>query len=129
MALILHSHLPYDIISAVLAGAKYIIRDNYSSGICGLESWLTNYMLPLLRPLRRRKLETDFHFGLPQRRSDDGNSVIISAASKAASIPPSAFNCGASTESRCWPVSHYTRLADELVASTLMYASCDWRTV
>ncbi len=47
LALILHSHLPYDIISAVLAGAKYIIRDNYSSGICGLDAPVRRVIMAL----------------------------------------------------------------------------------
>ena len=73
LALILHSHLPYDIISAVLAGAKYIIRDNYSSGICGLEPWLTNYIFHYYGHFVRRKLELISILGC---RSDDPTMEI-----------------------------------------------------
>ncbi|EMB2737806.1 TPA: glycosyltransferase family 9 protein [Serratia marcescens] len=116
LALILHSHLPYDIISAVLAGAKYIIRDNYSSGICGLEPWLTNYVFHYYGHFVRRKLELISILGC---RSDDPTMEIpvdYQRGVKSSDHPTIGFQLGASTESRCWPVSHYARLADELVA-------------
>ena len=116
LALILHSHLPYDIISAVLAGAKYIIRDNYSSGICGLEPWLTNYVFHYYGHFVRRKLELISILGC---RSDDPTMEIpvdYQRGVKSSEHPTIGFQLGASTESRCWPVSHYARLADELVA-------------
>ena len=124
LALILHSHLPYDIISAVLAGAKCGIRDNYSSGICGLEPWLTNYVFHYYGHFVRRKLELISILGC---RSDDRRwkfPWIISAASKAATTPPSGFNwghlrsrvAGRFHTMRGWPMSWWR--------STPMYASC-----
>lgn len=117
LALILHSHLPYDVISAVMSGAKYVIRDNYSSGISGLEKWLTNYVFHYYGHFVRRKLELISILGC---RSDDPTMEIPASYQRAVKEPEKitiGFQLGASTESRCWPVSHYVRLAEMLVAS------------
>ncbi|MGV8577291.1 glycosyltransferase family 9 protein, partial [Pseudomonas aeruginosa] len=93
-----------DIISAVLAGAKYIIRDNYSSGICGLEPWLTNYVFHYYGHFVRRKLELISILGC---RSDDPTMEIpvdYQRGVKSSEHPTIGFQLGASTESRCWPV-------------------------
>jgi len=116
LALILHSHLPYDVISAVMSGAKYIIRDNYSSGISGLEKWLTNYVFHYYGHFIRRKLELISILGC---RSDDPTMEIPAPYQRAVKEPGRitiGFQLGASTESRCWPISHYIKLADRLVA-------------
>lgn len=116
LALILHSHLPYDVISAVMAGAKYIIRDNYSSGISGLEKWLTNYVFHYYGHFIRRKLELISILGC---RSDDPTMEIPAPYQRAVKDPQTitiGFQLGASTESRCWPISHYVRLAEMLAA-------------
>ena len=114
LTVILHSHLPYDVIAAVMAGSKYIIRDNYSSGISGLEKWLTNYIFHYYGHFIRRKLELISILGC---RSDDPRMEIPApyqcAVKDLASITIG-FQLGASTESRCWPVSHYVALADML---------------
>lgn len=116
IAIILHSHLPYDVISAVMSGAKYIIRDNYSSGISGLEKWLTNYVFHYYGHFVRRKLELISILGC---RSDDP-TMVIPAPFQAGNRDPSrltiGFQLGASTESRCWPVSHYVTLANMLIS-------------
>ncbi len=116
LALILHSHLPYDIISAIMAGAKYVIRDNYSSGICGLEPWLTNYVFHYYGHFIRRKLELISILGC---RSDDPTMEIpapYKPGIKNAELCSIGFQLGASTESRCWPVGHFAKLADKLAA-------------
>ena len=33
LAILLHSHLPYDIVSAAMAGCQYIVRDNYAKPV------------------------------------------------------------------------------------------------
>ncbi|MBC3228269.1 glycosyltransferase family 9 protein [Serratia fonticola] len=116
LALIMHSHLPYDIISAIMAGAKYVIRDNYSSGICGLEPWLTNYVFHYYGHFIRRKLELVSILGC---RSDDPTMEIPAPYTPGIKNPDFCtigFQLGASTESRCWPVGHFAKLADMLVA-------------
>lgn len=116
IAVILHSHLPYDVISAVMSGVKYIIRDNYSSGISGLEKWLVNYVFHYYGHFVRRKLELISILGC---RSDDPR-MVIPAPFKAGNREPSyltvGFQLGASTDSRCWPVSHYVTLANMLIS-------------
>ncbi|MEI2630325.1 glycosyltransferase family 9 protein [Erwinia aphidicola] len=114
LAVILHSHLPYDVIAAVMAGAKYVIRDNYSSGISGLEKWLTNYVFHYYGHFIRRKLELVSILGC---RIDDPRMEIPAPFPPGIKDPASitiGFQLGASTESRCWPVSHYVALAEML---------------
>jgi ADP-heptose:LPS heptosyltransferase len=104
------------VISAVLSGAKYIIRDNYKSGISGLEPWLVNYVFNYYGHFIRRKLELISVLGC---RSDDPRMEIpapYQRAQKNSAIHTIGFQLGASTESRCWPISHYVKLADMLVA-------------
>ncbi|KEY56512.1 glycosyltransferase family 9 protein [Serratia sp. DD3] len=114
LALILHSHLPYDVISAIMAGAKYVIRDNYSSGICGLEPWLTNYVFHYYGHFIRRKLELISILGC---RCDDPTMEIpvpYKPGIRNIEFCSIGFQLGASTESRCWPVGHFAKLADML---------------
>ncbi|MGC6389479.1 glycosyltransferase family 9 protein [Ewingella sp. S1.OA.A_B6] len=114
LALILHSHLPYDVISAVMSGVKYIIRDNYMNGISGLEEWLSNYVFNYYGHFVRRKLELVSILGC------DSNNVAMEIPSpyQAGVKDPHhtviGMQIGASTESRCWPITHYSKLADIL---------------
>lgn len=41
MAIMLHSHLPYDVLSAAMSGCRYLVRDNYGKDIGRLSRWLT----------------------------------------------------------------------------------------
>lgn len=114
LALILHSHLPYDVISAVMSGVKYIIRDNYMNGISGMEEWLSNYVFNYYGHFVRRKLELVNILGCD---SSDVSMEIPSpfqAGIKNPEYTVIGMQIGASTESRCWPVAHYVKLADHL---------------
>jgi len=116
LALILHSHLPYDVISAVMSGARYIIRDNYSSGISGLEPWLTNYIFHYYGHFVRRKLELVSILGC---RADNPAMELpapYQPGVKSTEHQVVGFQIGASTASRCWPVGHFAALADKLVS-------------
>lgn len=114
LALILHSHLPYDVISAVMSGVKYIIRDNYMNGISGLEEWLSNYVFNYYGHFVERKLELVSILGC------DTNNVAMEIPSpyqpgkKDSDHIVIGMQIGASTESRCWPVAHFSKLADIL---------------
>lgn len=112
LALILHSHLPYDVISAVMAGVKYIIRDNYMNGISGLEEWLSNYVFHYYGHFVRRKMELVSVLGC------DPNAVAMEIPSpyqpgvKDPDATVIGMQIGASTESRCWPIAHFAKLID-----------------
>ncbi|TPG57307.1 glycosyltransferase family 9 protein [Ewingella americana] len=114
LALILHSHLPYDVISAVMSGVNYIIRDNYMDGICGMEEWLSNYVFNYYGHFVRRKVELASVLGC------DSSNVSMEIPSpyqpgvKDLDHTVIGMQIGASTESRCWPVGHFVKLADML---------------
>ena len=40
LAVMLHSHIPYDILSAAMLGCRYLVRDNYGKDIGELSRWL-----------------------------------------------------------------------------------------
>ncbi|SMB55347.1 Heptosyltransferase [Serratia proteamaculans] len=116
LAVILHAHLPYDIISAVLAGCQYILRDNYLTLPKGIDSWVHNCSLNFTGHLIQRKLDlmkfiggdtTDAEMEIPcqfeQLLRQPGHIRI-------------GFNMGASSPERCWPVAYFSELATRLIS-------------
>jgi len=114
LALILHSHLPYDVISAVMSGVKYIIRDNYMNGISGLEEWLSNYVFHYYGHFVRRKMELVSILGCDRDSIAMEIPSLYHAGVKDPQYTVIGMQIGASTESRCWPITHFVKLADTL---------------
>jgi len=114
LALILHSHLPYDVISAVMSGVKYVIRDNYMNGISGLEEWLSNYVFNYYGHFVRRKLELVSILGCDSANVSMEIPSHFQMGIRHPEFTVIGMQIGASTESRCWPVSHFAKLADML---------------
>lgn len=114
LALIMHSHLPYDVISAVMSGVKYVIRDNYMNGISGLEEWLSNYVFNYYGHFVRRKIELVSILGCDSHNVSMEIPSPFQAGIKDAQHTVIGMQIGASTESRCWPVAHFSKLADML---------------
>ncbi|MDJ0037555.1 glycosyltransferase family 9 protein [Pantoea allii] len=116
LVVILHSHAPYDYTSAVLAGAKYIFRDNYQDDVPLIERWLTNYTVGYKGHLIQRKLELVAPLGCdtslvemktprkPQERSARRDKKILG------------FQLGASSPERCWPIESFAQVADILLS-------------
>ncbi|MGP0155095.1 glycosyltransferase family 9 protein [Pantoea ananatis] len=116
LAVILHSHAPYDYMSAILAGAKYIFRDNYQDDVPLIERWLTNYTVGYKGHLIQRKLELVAPLGC------DTSLVEMKTPrnSKARSILRDkkilGFQLGASSPERCWPIEYFAQVADRLLS-------------
>ncbi len=116
LALILHSHEPYDYLSAVMSGASYIFRDNYFDNIPSRDRWLTNYVYGFKGHLIQRKLELVAPLGC-----DISNVEMKLPYSPAPRIAKTrnkrviGFQMGASTPERCWPVEYFARVASALL--------------
>lgn len=115
LAVILHAHLPYDIVSAVLAGCQYILRDNYLTLPKGLNSWVTSCSLNFSGHLIQRKLN------LMQYLGGDSSMIEMEIPCSFERIPKPAgrirvgFNMGASTRERGWPIRYFSELAKRLI--------------
>lgn len=114
LAIILHSLEPYDILSAVLSGCEYIIRDNYVDDMQGLERWLSGYLTGYQGHLIQRKLDLLACLGCDNTDTEMMLPLTIP--------PPVAnsevrigFQMGASERLRCWPVAHFVSLAKMLI--------------
>ncbi|CAI1930027.1 glycosyltransferase family 9 protein [Serratia quinivorans] len=115
LAVILHAHLPYDIISAALAGCQYILRDNYLTLPKGIDSWVHNCSLNFTGHLIQRKLNLMNFIG------GDTTDVEMEIPCQFEKLPREpgkiriGFNMGASSPERCWPVAYFSELAIRLI--------------
>ncbi|WP_114194803.1 glycosyltransferase family 9 protein [Edaphovirga cremea] len=115
LAVILHAHLPYDIISAVLAGCQYILRDNYLTLPKGIDSWVHSCSLNFTGHLIQRKLNLMSFIG------GDTTDVEMEIPCRFEKVPRQpghiriGFNIGASSRERCWPVDYFSELATLLI--------------
>lgn len=118
LAVILHSHAPYDYLSAVMVGARYVFRDNYADNIDVMNRWLTNYTYGFKGHLIQRKLELVAPLGC------DISSVemklpcqVIKRAARKTNKKVIGFQMGASTPERCWPLENFAQVANTLLAA------------
>ncbi|MGV3346946.1 glycosyltransferase family 9 protein [Enterobacteriaceae bacterium LUAb1] len=116
LAVILHSHAPYDYLSAVMSGARYIFRDNYTDGIEAMNRWLTNYVTKFNGHLIQRKLELIKPLGC------DISHVEMQVPQLPTVNPDKApyeqrlgFQMGASSAERCWPPEYFAEVANTLL--------------
>lgn len=114
LAVILHGHLPYDIISAVMAKCQYILRDDYLTLPPGIDSWVHSCSLNFKGHLIQRKLN------LMQFIGGDSSNIAMQIPCDYQPLPRDpqrfriGFNMGASTPERCWPVERFAELAVRL---------------
>jgi ADP-heptose:LPS heptosyltransferase len=115
LAVILHAHLPYDIVSAVLAGCQYILRDNYLTLPKGLNSWVTSCSLNFSGHLIQRKLNLMQYLGGDTSSIEMEIPCSFERLTKPTGRIRVGFNMGASTRERCWPAGYFTELAKRLI--------------
>jgi len=117
LALILHSHEPYDYLSAVMAGAHFVIRDNYSDNIDARDRWLADYTIGFNGHIIQRKL--DLVGGLGCEINDISMKlplpVTVQQHKEGKLI---GFQMGASTPERCWPPEYFACVANSLLQSS-----------
>lgn len=117
LAVILHSHAPYDYMSAVLAGTKYIFRDNYHDDQPLIDRWLTNFTVGYKGHLIQRKLELIAPLGCDTTKIEMKVPHTSFNASVKKQKKQLGFQLGASSAERCWPVEYFANVANHLLAS------------
>ncbi|AJC64721.1 MULTISPECIES: glycosyltransferase family 9 protein [Dickeya] len=114
LAIILHSHDPYDYLSAVLSGARYVLRDNHQDGIEAMNRWLSGYIIGFHGHLIQRRLELVAILGADIRDISMRIPFVLAPVVKQDNKIILGFQMGASTPERCWPIEYFARLAERL---------------
>ncbi|NKI73869.1 glycosyltransferase family 9 protein [Dickeya sp. CFBP 2040] len=117
LAIILHSHDPYDYLSAVLSGARYVLRDNHQDGIEAMNRWLSGYVIGFHGHLIQRRLELVAMLGADINDIAMRIPFPLAPAIKHEHRIVLGFQMGASTPERCWPVEYFARLTERVCAS------------
>ncbi len=118
LILIMHSHNPYDYLSAVMTGAPFVFRCNHPASPCSLiEPWLTNYN----GPGHRHAIQSRLDLIAPLQCQFTGKSIEMRVPCEVTAEPSPwhnvGFQMGASSEERCWPVSYFVQLATALMSA------------
>lgn len=114
LAVILHSHLPYDVLFAVMAGCQYILRNTFHVIPEWFQKWIIAEHQPPNCHVVQSKLNIIRHLGIDSadtrmeipceiEQLDKGNYHIVG------------FQMGASTQERRWPVKYFVELAQTLI--------------
>jgi len=117
LAVILHAHFPYDILSAVLSGCQYIFRDHYGKESVALNHWLTEFSPKYEGHTIQRKLQLLQPLGCDTTQSRMHIPVAIPAGARDAGKIRIGFQLGASRDFRRWPVACFAELGDKLLAA------------
>lgn len=117
LAVLLHSHMPYDIMSAALSGCQFIVRDNYAKPMGKMAHWLVYGLDHYDAHVIARKMKLVSALGCATDNVDMALPCEYVLAEKPAGTRRIGFQLGASTRIRCWPPEYYAQLASRLVAS------------
>ena len=114
LAVMLHSHVPYDILSAGMIGCEYLIRDNYSKSIGIMSRWLVYGLDELDVHIIRRKMQLVSELGCDISNSDMAVPCTYTTHPKDSSTKRIGFQLGASEKIRCWPPVFFSALAEKI---------------
>ncbi|AKG68952.1 Lipopolysaccharide core heptosyltransferase rfaQ [Serratia fonticola] len=116
LAVLLHSHLPYDIVSAAMAGCQYIVRDNYAKPVGKMARWLAFGLDFFDEHVIARKMKLVEALGAQTDNTAMALPCSYERHPKQAGKIRVGFQLGASTRVRCWPPEYYAALAQKLLA-------------
>jgi len=121
LAIILHSKAPYDVITAVAAGCRFVFKDVYGNKATGMEAWLTGVSHSTGGHLIQRKLDLAAQLGCRADNPEMFIPVGFPPREKPAGKILIGFQMGASEKLRCWPVARFVQLAKRLLAHSADY--------
>lgn len=114
LAVMMHSHLPYDILSAGMIGCQYLVRDNYAKNIGIMSRWLVYGLDELDVHIIRRKMQLVSVLGCDISNSDMAVPCTYTTNPKDVSKIRIGFQLGASEKIRCWPPVFFSELAKKI---------------
>jgi ADP-heptose:LPS heptosyltransferase len=114
LSVILHSRIPYDVLSAVLSGSQYIVRDNYSCDGDYMNQWVYCHQGCYDGHLIQRKLDLLTVLGCDNRDTHMHIPVRFDSLPVVSNKTLIGFQMGASEELRCWPRERFVALARKL---------------
>ncbi|MFK8258808.1 glycosyltransferase family 9 protein [Erwinia sp. AnSW2-5] len=117
LAVLLHSHMPYDIVSAALMGCQYIVRDNYAKPLGSMERWVTYGLDYFDEHVIARKMKLVSALGCAIDHVDMVLPCEPQPVEKIEGRQRVGFQLGASSRIRCWPPEYYAQLAECLIAN------------
>ncbi|MBS0883068.1 glycosyltransferase family 9 protein [Pantoea sp. JGM49] len=115
MTVLLHSTLGYDILCARLSGSKYIIRDNFRSDNTVFNHWIDHYSSATDVHIIQRKLDLISILGCNTTDIRMQFPIAIHSVERENYRPVIGFQMGASGKNRCWPVEHFSELAERIL--------------
>ena len=115
MTVLLHSTLGYDILCARLSGSKYIIRDNFRSDKTVFNHWLDHHSSATDVHIIQRKLDLISIIGCDATDIRMQFPIPVNSIARENYRPVIGFQMGASGKNRCWPVEHFTQLAERIL--------------
>jgi len=115
LAVMLHSHIPYDILSAGMIGCRYLVRDNYGKDIDSLSRWLVYGVDAYQGHIIGRKMQLAGALGCDTHNSDMVVPCDYKPLPKPVGVFRVGFQLGASTPIRCWPPAYFAELAEKII--------------
>ncbi len=117
LAIILHAHFPYAIMSAVMAGCQYILHANYKTDPLMMDRWIISNASTDPAHLIQSKMNLLTPLGI----TSDNTTLYLPDSYNKVSKPAGhiliGFQMGASSLERCWPISFFSALATRLLSS------------
>jgi len=121
LSVILHSYIPYDVLSAVLSGSHYIIRDNYSCDGDYMNHWIYCHRGHYDGHLIQGKLDLPKVIGCDNQDTHMHIPVRFNSLPRVANKTLVGFQMGASEALRCWPKERFLSLARKLLSADDRY--------
>ncbi|THD43923.1 glycosyltransferase family 9 protein [Enterobacteriaceae bacterium ML5] len=114
LAVILHSHEPYDIITAVLSGSEFILT--YNSRLPkGINSWVI-YKPEVKKHAIKKRLDLMTFLGGDCTNVEMEIPCCFNKINVDHTRTRIGFNMGASNKNRYWPLGNYISLANKLIS-------------
>jgi ADP-heptose:LPS heptosyltransferase len=116
LSVILHSHMPYDIMIAALAGSNYILRDNYATESTLMDKWLAFHPSEFTGHIIQRKMRLLEVLGCNVNNIDMHIPISFERLEKNPDFIDIGFQMGASEVIRQWPVTRFVELTHSILA-------------
>lgn len=113
LVLILHSHNPYDYMSAIMTGTPFVFRSNYPDNPL-IERWLTNYLSGFRGHTIQARLNLIAPLGCEFTEHSNEMHVPCNVENTISDCLCVGFQMGASSSERCWPVQSFVQVAQAL---------------